>query len=78
MEPEENPSEDQSSYYEESSTKVVAKNCIPIIEYDVYSILDFFSKIHVEHIWHASQESHANTFPCAMHASHETKRELRT
>jgi hypothetical protein len=29
----------------------------------------------VEDIWHASQESHAYTFPCAMHASQETKRE---
>jgi hypothetical protein len=29
----------------------------------------------VEDIWHASQESHVDTFPCTMHASQETKRE---
>jgi hypothetical protein len=73
--PEEKPLEDQASYYEESSTKVIAEICIPIIEDDVYSISDLFSEIHVEYIWHASQESHADTFPCAMHASQETKRE---
>jgi hypothetical protein len=75
IEPEEKPSEDQASYYEESSTNVFAEISIPIIEDDVYSISDLFSEIHVEDIWHASQESHANTFPCAMHASQETKRE---
>jgi hypothetical protein len=32
----------------------------------------------VEDIWHASQESHANTFACTMHASQESKREPRT
>jgi hypothetical protein len=32
----------------------------------------------VEDIWHASQGSHADIFPCAMHASQETKRESRT
>jgi hypothetical protein len=37
-----------------------------------------FSEFHVEDIWHASQGSHADTFPCAMHASQETKREPRT
>jgi hypothetical protein len=78
IEPEEKPSEDQASYYEESSTKVFAQICIPLIEDDVYSISDLFSEIHVEDIWHASQESHADTFPCAMHASQETKREPRT
>jgi hypothetical protein len=78
IDPKEKPSEDQASYYEESSTKVFAQICISIIEDDVYSISDFFSEIHVEDIWHASQESHADTFPCAMHASHETKREPRT
>jgi hypothetical protein len=50
IEPEEKPSEDQASYYEESSTKVFAEICIPIIEDDVYSILDLFSKIHVDYI----------------------------
>jgi hypothetical protein len=40
IEPEEKPSEDQASYY--SSTKVFAQICIPLIEYDVYSILYFF------------------------------------
>ena len=50
IEREEKPSEDQASYYEESSTKVFAEICIPIIEDDVYSILDLFSKIHVEYI----------------------------
>jgi hypothetical protein len=38
----------------------------------------YFSEFHVEDIWHASQESHADTFPCTMHASQETKREPRT
>jgi hypothetical protein len=75
---EEKPSEDQASYYEESSTNVFAEICIPLIEYDVYSILDLFSEIHVEYIWHASQESHADTFACTMHASQESKRESRT
>jgi hypothetical protein len=42
IELEEKPSEDQASYYEESSTKVFAKNCISLIEDDVYSISDFF------------------------------------
>jgi hypothetical protein len=37
-----------------------------------------FYEIHVEYIWHTSQGSHADTFPCAMHASQETKREPRT
>jgi hypothetical protein len=69
IELEEKPSEDQASYYEESSTKVFAQICIPIIEYDVYFISDLFFEIHVEYIWHASQESHADTFPCTMHAS---------
>jgi hypothetical protein len=78
IEPEEKPSEDQASYYEESSTKVFAQICIPLIEDDVYSISDLFSEFHVEDIWHASQGSHADTFPCAMHASQETKRESRT
>jgi hypothetical protein len=78
IEPEEKPSEDQASYYEESSTKVFAQICIPLIEDDVYSISDLFSEIHVEDIWHASQGSHADTFPCTMHASQETKREPRT
>jgi hypothetical protein len=78
IEPEEKPSEDQVSYYEESSTKVFAEICIPLIEDDVYSISDLFSEIHVEYIWHASQESHADTFACTMHASQETKREPHT
>jgi hypothetical protein len=78
IEPEENPSEDQASYYEESSTKVFAEICIPLIEDDVYSISYLFSEIHVEYIWHASQESHADTFSCTMHASQESKREPRT
>jgi hypothetical protein len=78
IEPEEKPSEDQASYYEESSTKVFVEICIPIIEDDVYSISDLFSEIHVEYIWHASQESHADTFACTMHASQESKREPRT
>jgi hypothetical protein len=89
----ENPLEDKSSQFEEPSTKVFAEICIPIIEDDVYSISDLFFEIHVEYIWHASQESHADTFACTMHASQEshadtfactmhasqeTKRELRT
>jgi hypothetical protein len=32
----------------------------------------------VEYIWHSSQGSHADTFPCAMHASQETKMEPST
>jgi hypothetical protein len=78
IEPEEKALEDQVSYYEESSTKVFAEINIPIIEDDVYSISDLFSEIHVEYIWHASQESHADTVACTMHACHETKRETRT
>jgi hypothetical protein len=78
IELEEKPSEDQASYYEESSTKVFAQMCIPLIEDDVYSILDLFSEIHVEDIWHASKGLHVNTFSCAMHASQETKMESRT
>jgi hypothetical protein len=61
---EEKPSEDQVSYYEESSTKVFTEICIPLIEDDVYSISDLFYEIHVEDIWHASQESHADTIAC--------------
>jgi hypothetical protein len=49
IEPEEKPSEDQASYYEESSTKVFAEICIPLIK-DVYSISDLFSEFHVEYI----------------------------
>ena len=75
IEPEEKSSEDQASYYEESSRNVFAEICIPLIEDDVYSISYLFSEIHVKYIWHASQESYADTFPCAMHASQETKRE---
>ena len=78
IEPEEKPSEYQASYYEKSSTNVFAEICIPLIEDDVYSISDLFSEIHVEDIWHASQESHADTFACTMHASQESKRESRT
>jgi hypothetical protein len=69
IELEEKPSEDQVSYYEESSTNFFAEICIPLIEDDVYSISDFFFEIHVENIWHASQESHADIFACTMHAS---------
>jgi hypothetical protein len=35
IEPEEKLLEDQASYYEESSTKVFAQSCIPLIEDDV-------------------------------------------
>jgi hypothetical protein len=63
---------------EESSTQVFAEICIPLIEEDVYSISYLFYEIHVEDIWHASQESHADTFACTMHASQESKRESRT
>jgi hypothetical protein len=63
---------------EESSTKVFAEICIPLIEDDVYSISDVFSKIHVEDIWYASQESHADTFACTMHAYQKSKREPHT
>jgi hypothetical protein len=50
IKPEKKSSEDQASYYEESSTKVFAEICIPFIEDDVYSISDLFSEIHVEDI----------------------------
>jgi hypothetical protein len=76
--PEEKPLEDLARYSEASSTQVSTKNCIPLIAGDVYSILELFSEFHVEYILHASHESHENTFPCAMHASQETKREPRT
>jgi len=78
IEPEEKPLEDQASYYEESSTNVFAEISIPMIEDDVYSISDLFFEIHVEYIWHASQESHADVVACTMHASQETKREPHT
>jgi hypothetical protein len=42
IEPEEKPSEDQASYFEESSTQVSAQILVPLIADDVYSILDFF------------------------------------
>jgi hypothetical protein len=74
----EKPLEDKSSQFEEPSTKVSTQICIPLIEDDVYSISDLFYEFHVEDIWHAFQGSHADTFPCTMHASQETKRELRT
>jgi hypothetical protein len=35
IEPEEKPSKDQASYYEESSTNVFTQICIPLIEDDV-------------------------------------------
>jgi hypothetical protein len=69
IEPEEKPSKDQASYYEESSTKVFAQICIPLISNDVYSISYLFSESHVEDIWLTYQGSHADTFPCTMHAS---------
>jgi hypothetical protein len=78
IETKEKPSEDQASYYEESSTKVFAQICIPLIEDDVYSISDLFYEIHVEYICNASHKSHADTFPCTMNASQETKREPHT
>jgi hypothetical protein len=69
IEPKVKPSKDQASYYEESSTNIFAEIIFPIIEDDVYSISDLFSEIHVEDIWHASQELHVETFACTMHAS---------
>ena len=53
----ENPLEDKSSQFEDPSTQVFAQICIPLIEDDVYFISDLFSEIHVEDIWHASQET---------------------
>jgi hypothetical protein len=50
IEPEEKPSKDQASYFEESSTQVFAQVCIPLIEDDVYSISDLFFEFHVEDI----------------------------
>ena len=55
-----------------------AEICISLIEDDVYSISDLFYEIHVEGIWHASQESYADIVACTMHASQETKREQHT
>jgi hypothetical protein len=46
----EKPLEDKSSHFEEPSTQVSNKICIPLIEYDVYAISDLFSEIHVEYI----------------------------
>jgi hypothetical protein len=74
----EKPLEDKSSQFEEPSTQVSTQICTPLIEDDVYSISDLFSEFHVEDIWNASQGSHADTVPCAMDASQETKREPRT
>ena len=71
IEPKEKPLEDQVSYYEESSTKVFVEICIPLIEDDVCSISYLFYEFNVEYIFHESQGSHAETFPCAMHASQE-------
>ena len=34
-----------------------------------------FFEIYVEDIWHASQESHVDTFACTVHASQDSKRE---
>ena len=65
----EKPLKDKSSQFEEPSTQVFAEICIPLIEDDVYSISYLFFEIHVEDIWHASHEAHAETLPCAMHAS---------
>jgi hypothetical protein len=39
IEPKEKPSEDQTFYSEEYSTQVFAQIFIPLIKYDVYSIL---------------------------------------
>ena len=46
----EKPLEEKSSQFEELSTQVSAKICIPLIEDDVYSISDLFSEFHVEYI----------------------------
>jgi hypothetical protein len=46
----ENPLEDKSAQFEEPSTQVSTIFFIPLIEYDVYSISDLFSKIYVEDI----------------------------
>jgi hypothetical protein len=78
IDPEEKPSRDQTFYSEESYTQVFAQICIPLIEDDVFSISDLFSEFYVEDICHASQGSHVDTFPCAMDASQETKREPHT
>jgi hypothetical protein len=74
IDPEEKPSEDQASYFEESSTQVSAQICIPLIADDVYSISHFFSEFHVEDIFHASR-GHMRHFSMHLHASQETKRE---
>jgi hypothetical protein len=50
----EKPMEDKSSQFEETSTQVFVEICIPLTEYDVYSISDLFSEIHVEYMCHAS------------------------
>jgi hypothetical protein len=50
IEPEDKPSEDQTLYFKESSTKVFAQICTPLIEDGVYSISDMFSEFHVEYI----------------------------
>jgi len=68
---EEKPSEDQTSYYEESSTQVYAQIIVPLIADDVYSFSYLFSEFHTKDIMHTSQESHVETFACAMHTSKE-------
>ena len=67
----EKPSEDQASYYEESSTQVSSQILIPLIANDIYSILDLFSEFHMEYIMYEYQESHVENFACTMHASKE-------
>jgi hypothetical protein len=74
IEPKEKPSGDQASYYEESSTNVFAEICIPLIEDDDYSILDLFLKF-MWKIYGMHLRSHMQTL---LHASQESKRELRT
>jgi len=67
----ENTLEDQSSQFEEPYTQVSAQLFVPFIEDNVYSISDLFFEFHAEYIMHASQDSHADTFACSMHASQE-------
>jgi hypothetical protein len=71
IELEENPSKDQASHSEEPFTQVSAHLFVPFIGDDVYSISDLFSELHEKYIMHASQESHADTFSCAMYTSRE-------
>jgi hypothetical protein len=74
IEPEEKPLEDQTFYSEESSTQVFTQICIPLIEDDAYSILDFFFLNFMWKIYGMHLRGHMQTlFHSQWNASQETK-----